>query len=168
MNNKVSYLSNLKINTMKSIILFSFSLFLFISNALQAQNVVFIFSAPEGQEIIKINEEKHEKSVDFFVTGLNTTNEVSALVQKITTMAGVKAFTISENVVDGKRAATGVFEICGSVDFFKTLLNNAGVEDLIINGENVKSAELQKVWKTNPDANANPTGGPKTDEQIKK
>jgi len=151
---------------MKSIIVFAFALFLFICNALQAQNVVFIFSAPEGQEIIKINEEKHEKSVDFTVTGLNTVDEVSALVQKISAVTGVKSFSISENVVDGKRAASGVFEACGSLDFFRDLLTNAGINDLVINGENLKSSELKKVWKSqqNVDPNADPR---KTNEEYK-
>lgn len=133
---------------MKSIITIIVTLFLFIGNALNAQNVVFIFSAPEGEEILKINEEKHEKSLNFSVTGLNTMDEVNALVQKITAVAGVKTFTISSDVVDGKRAAAGTFEICNSLPFFKELLINAGIEDLIINGEPLKSVELQKVWKS--------------------
>jgi len=133
---------------MKSIIVFALSLSLFISTTLKAQNVVFIFSAPEGQEIIKVDEDKHEKSVDFFVTGLNTVDEVSALVQKISSVTGVNTFTISEQVVDGKRAASGTFDAKGSLDFFRDLLTNAGIEDIIINGENLKSKDLQKVWKS--------------------
>ena len=146
---------------MKSVIVFAFSLFLFISNALQAQKAVFIFTAPEGEEIIKMDGEKHEKSVNFFVNGLNTVDEVNALIQKITAMTAVKSFTISDKVVDGKRAASATFEACGSMTFFRDLLTNAGVEDLIINGENVKSVDLQKVWKSDPNAEqVNPTGGP--------
>jgi len=146
---------------MKSIITIIVSLFLFIGNALNAQNAVFIFSAPEGEEIIKINEEKHEKSVSFFVTGLNTTDEVNALLQKIKTTNGVKTFSIAEEVIDGKRAASGTFEACGSMSFFRDLLINAGVQDLIINGEPLKSTDLEKIWKTKPaDTQTNPTGAP--------
>jgi len=155
---------------MKSIIVFFSSLFLLVSSALQAQNVVFIFSAPEGEEIIKEVEGKHEKTVNFFVTGLNTVDEVNALVQKITAINGVKAFTISENVIDGQRAAAGIFEGCSSLDFFKNLLITAGIEDLIVNGEPLKSVDLQKVWKSKQNGDqVNPTGEPviKSDDQKK-
>jgi len=123
-------------------------LFLFITTSLRAQNVVFVFSAPEGEEILKINEALHEKTVDFYVTGLKTVDEVSALVQKISDMHGVKAFTISETETNGQRAAHGTFDACGSYDFFKKLLTDAGVNDLIINGEPLKTEELHKVWKS--------------------
>lgn len=146
---------------MKTLTNLFIAFFLFFSFAANAQKAVFIFSAPEGEEIIKINEDKHEKSVNFYVTGLNTADEVNALTQKMTTTNGVKTFTISEEVVDGKRAASGTFEGCGSMAFYRDLLVNAGVEDIIVNGEPLKSIDLEKVWKTKPlDTHTNPTGAP--------
>ncbi len=132
---------------MKSI-LTTFILFLFIGGTIKAQNIVFIFSAPEGEEIIKIDEDLHQKSVEFFVTGLNNVDEVSAFVQKISEVKGVKSFTISEELIDGKRAASGVFDGCVSLDFFKKFLLDAGVYDLIINDEPLKSEDLHTVWKS--------------------
>jgi len=123
------------------------TLFLF-TLSVKSQKVVFIFSAPEGEEILKINEDLHEKSVDFFVSGLATVDEVSALVQNITAVYGVKSFTVSEVEQDGKRAASAVFDGCASLVFFKKLLVDAGVLDLVINGEPLKTADLHLVWKS--------------------
>lgn len=144
---------------MKTFLVTVAALFLFFTTSLRAQNVVFVFSAPEGEEILKLNDALHEKTVDFYVTGLKTVDEVSALVQKITAMSGVKVFTISETETNGQREAHGAFEACGSHDFFKKLLTDAGITDLIINGEPLKTAELHKVWKSlnQPDSPTNPT-----------
>lgn len=131
---------------MKSIISLFFLLFLFTT--LQAQNVVFIFNAPEGEEIIILNEDKHEKSVDFQVSGLNTSEEVADLVEKISATSGVKSFTISDEVINNVRAASGVFEACGSLVYFRDLLTNNGIENVIVNGESIKSVDLQTVWKS--------------------
>ncbi len=151
---------------MKSIIVFAFSLSLFVSTALQAQKAVFIFSAPEGQEILKIDDDKHEKSVDFFVSGLNNADEAAALVKKIAAVSGVKTFTISENLIDGQRKASGTFEACNSLDFFRSLLVNAGIEDLIINGEELKSKDLAKVWKSTQGDAEHPNPDPRKKEEV--
>lgn len=132
---------------MKTIFTFILSAFLLTGFSLKAQ-VVFIFSAPEGEEILKIDEDKHEKTVTFMVSGLNTIEEVNALVDKFKATKGVHTFTISEDIKDGKREAFGLFEGCVSFDFFKKLLLDTGVLDLVINGEPLKSEELHKVWKS--------------------
>jgi len=138
---------------MKSIFVTCLFLFLCASVSLKAQNVVFIFSAPNDDEIIKFDEEKHLKSVEFFVTGLKTVDEVSALVQKMAAVRGVQSFVISEEEIDGRRAAAGVFDGCCSLDFFKKFLLDAEVYDLIINEKPLKSEDLHTVWKSKKEEN---------------
>ena len=133
---------------MKTILVLLISFVLFFSTGIKAQNIVFIFSAPEGEEILIINEDLHEKTVDFTVSGLESVDAVSELVQKISTVYGVKSFTISEEEKDGIRTATGIFDGCASLVFFKQLLIDAGVFDLIINGEPLKTADLHLVWES--------------------
>ncbi|MDD3876922.1 MAG: hypothetical protein PHT69_09895 [Bacteroidales bacterium] len=128
---------------------FTFVIFNFCIYAVQAQNqIVFVFEAPEGEEIIKEDHNLHEKSCVFWVRGLETTDEVSAFVEKAMAINGVKLFSISETVQDGQRTGSGTFDGCSSLEFFQKFLTDTGVGKLLINGQELTPDELHTVWKS--------------------
>jgi len=133
---------------MKSLTAF-FCFFLFVYaiglNA-QQQEVTFVFNAPEGEEILKEDHNKHEKSTEFHIKGLNTVEEVSELVEKIASVYGVLTFNVDEKVIDGMRAASATFDGCAGLEFFQKLLNEAGIKQLVVNGQKLTPDELIKVW----------------------
>ena len=110
-------------------------------------NIVFIVDKKGDKyfDLRKTRNAEVEKVMILHITGLETSQQVADFTTKIKSSRGVNDFSVSDEIIDGKREATLSLTPKSTMSVFKQLMLANGVSTVIINGEkkNVSDLEIQ-------------------------
>ena len=113
-----------------------------VSYSQMSTNVIIFTVNKKGDKIFQSNE-KNQKFVEFTISGLKTQEQVTELCQKFLNSVGVINFTISSEINNNQRKASATLFENAKFDYFKALLMSNGIDTLIIDGEEIRTENLE-------------------------
>lgn len=117
--------------------------FLIHSTVSAQENAGITFSiVKKNGNLFTVNAQK-QKVIDLYVTGLSSSEEVTAFITKFKAQEGVIDITISNDLVDNKRVATATFFEGAQKAFLKKVLINTGVQQIIVDGKTIKTTDIK-------------------------
>ncbi|HNW99216.1 MAG TPA: hypothetical protein PKK00_12475 [Bacteroidales bacterium] len=115
--------------------------FLFVSGYSQTSKAYFILN--KTNEKIVTTSANGERTIIFDIAGLNSKEEVTALVEKIKTLRGVVSASFNETPVNGNWKTTVVLYKYATKQYFKSFFTWCGIEKVVIDNTTYTAQDFE-------------------------